>query len=114
MPTVTFSLKTSQWEVLESAATPGESQNLAAKRILLDSLGGIAPVSAPDGVDYQNHRLDRLEEIVDLCNPADPNRIDRLEERLTLLEQRLSVLENRATPAPVSPTRLPAAQRRGA
>lgn len=92
MASVSFALNNRQWAALESQREEGESLNLAAKRIFLTVL------EAPEPTE-----VDRLNQ-----------QVSDLTDSLSLLEQRLAVLENRATPAPVSPSRLPAAQRRGA
>ena len=90
MASISIALNNRQFEILESSRLPDESLGLAAKRLLLSVL-------EPDS------EISRL-----------PAEISRLSESVALVEQRLSVLENRAPPAPVSPSRLPAAQRRGA
>jgi len=90
MASISIALNNRQVEVLESSQLPDESLGLAAKRLLLSVL-------EPDS------EVSRL-----------PAEISRLSESVALLEQRLSILENRATPAPVSPARLPAATKRGA
>ena len=137
MPVVQFSIPAKPWERLERAVEQGESTNQAAKRLLTQLLlGDDSPAPDPEEMDYLNHRLDRLEEIIQLGNAAGPDRLDKLEKRLekleselkslalqfavdlSPLESRLSEIERRLDSIPAAavptPTRLPKATRRGA
>lgn len=140
MPTVTFSLKTSQWEALESASNPGESQNLAAKRIFLNALGDDSPAQTPDPDRLENleERLEKLEselkslalqfservyelsqkQTMDLCplNSAVENLEKMAFSMQVALDSRLSEIERRLDSTPSAavptPTRLPKATKR--
>lgn len=93
-----ISLPQSKIEQVLQMAAPGETPGLTIKRLLLEVLGDKSgngedsPAPDPEKMDYLNHRLDRLEEIVQLGNPAGPGRLDKLEERLAVLESRVKSL----------------------
>lgn len=137
---IQFYLNEEKTDILLSHRKNGESPHLTAKRLMETVLeaDSSSPAPNPDELEYLQHQVERLEEVLAIRpDPAGPDRLDKLEERLESIESDLKSLalqfsdrlyaviqaqeklaldlkpaEESAPPPAASPTRLPRATKR--